>query len=66
MLVDAVPRAGTAVLNADDPLVARMARQCRGSVVYFSMAQNQDEEGYDRVDGHCRPWRSGNGHAADR
>jgi hypothetical protein len=28
-----VPRAGTAVLNADDPLVARMARQCRGTVV---------------------------------
>ena len=30
VLVDAVPRAGTAVLNADDPLVARMARRCRG------------------------------------
>ena len=28
VLVEAVPRAGTAVLNADDPLVARMARQC--------------------------------------
>ena len=53
VLVDAVPRAGTAVLNADDRLVARMARQCRGSIVYFSMAQNADEEGYDRVDGHC-------------
>ncbi len=52
VLVDAVPRAGTAVLNADDPLVARMARQCRGSVVYFSMAQTADEEGFDRVDGH--------------
>ena len=53
VLVEAVPRTGTAVLNADDPLVARMARQCRGSVVYFSMAQSRDEEGYDRVDGHC-------------
>jgi len=53
VLVDAVPRAGTAVLNADDPLVARMARQCRGRIVYFSMAQSPDEEGYDRVDGHC-------------
>ena len=52
VLVEAVPRAGSAVLNADDPLVARMARQCRGSVVYFSMAQSADEEGYDRVDGH--------------
>ena len=40
VLVDAVPRAGTAVLNADDPLVARMARQSRGRIVYFSMAQS--------------------------
>ncbi len=39
VLVEAVPRSGTAVLNADDPLVAKMARQCRGSVVYFSMAR---------------------------
>ncbi len=53
VLVEAVPRSGTAVLNADDPLVARMARQCRGSVVYFSMAQDPSQEGYDRVDGHC-------------
>jgi cyanophycin synthetase len=53
VLVEAVPRTGTAVLNADDPLVARMARQCRGSIVYFSMAQERGEEGYDRVDGHC-------------
>ncbi|HEY7023618.1 MAG TPA: cyanophycin synthetase [Candidatus Limnocylindrales bacterium] len=53
VLVDAVPRSGTAVLNADDPLVARMARQSRGRIVYFSMAQAPNEEGYDRVDGHC-------------
>ena len=53
MLVDAVPRTGTAVLNADDPLVARMARQSRGRIVYFSMAQEPAEEGYDRIDGHC-------------
>jgi cyanophycin synthetase len=53
VLVEAVPRTGTAVLNADDPLVARMARQCRGRVVYFSMAQSQAEEGYDRIDGHA-------------
>ncbi len=53
VLVEAVPRAGTAVLNADDHLVARMARQCRGRVVYFSMQQHEGEEGYDRVDGHC-------------
>jgi cyanophycin synthetase len=53
VLVDAVPRSGTAVLNADEPLVARMARQSRGHVVYFSMQTKAGEEGYDRVDGHC-------------
>ena len=37
VLVEAVPRDGTAVLNADDPLVAAMASHCSGSVVYFSM-----------------------------
>jgi cyanophycin synthetase len=30
-----------------------MARQCRGTVVYFSMARERGEEGYDRIDGHC-------------
>src|SRR3954453_4608558 len=30
-----------------------MARQGRGRVVYFSMAQSQAEEGYDRIDGHA-------------
>jgi cyanophycin synthetase len=52
VIVEAVPRAGTAVLNADDPLVAKMARQCRGSVVYFSMAA-AGTAAADRVDGHC-------------
>ena len=53
VLVDAVPRNGTAVLNADDPLVARMARQSEGQVIYFSMQTRKGEEGFDRVDGHC-------------
>ncbi len=52
VLVEAVPRSGTAVLNADDPLVARMARHCPGRVVYFSMATEKGDEGFDRVDGH--------------
>jgi cyanophycin synthetase len=52
VLVEAVPRAGTAVLNADDPLVAKMARQCRGTVVYFSMAE-PGTEAADRINGHC-------------
>jgi len=51
VIVEAVPRAGTAVLNADDPLVARMARQCRGTVVYFSMAE-PGTEAADRIQGH--------------
>src|SRR3990172_6622770 len=35
VVVEAVPRSGTAVLNADDPLVAAMGRHCSGSVIYF-------------------------------
>jgi cyanophycin synthetase len=52
VLVEAVPRSGTAVLNADDPLVYRMARHCAGRVVLFSMAKEKGEDGFDRVDGH--------------
>ena len=37
VVVEAVPRDGVAVLNADDPLVAAMSRHCSGSVIYFSM-----------------------------
>jgi cyanophycin synthetase len=35
-LIDVVPRDGTAVLNAADPLVAEMAKSCRGSVFFFA------------------------------
>jgi len=52
VLVDAVPRSGTAVLNADDTHVYRMGRHCDGQVVLFSMHKAKREEGYDRVDGH--------------
>ncbi len=52
VLVEAVPRSGTAVLNADDPLVHRMARHCAGQVVLFSMSKTKGEDGFDRVDGH--------------
>jgi cyanophycin synthetase len=37
VIVEAVPRSGTAVLNADDELVSQMARHCSGSVIYFSL-----------------------------
>jgi cyanophycin synthetase len=53
VVVEAVPRAGTAVLNADDHLVYRMGRHCSGRVVLFSMSKEKGEEGFDRVDGHA-------------
>jgi cyanophycin synthetase len=37
VVVEAVPRDGTAVLNADDPLVSKMASSCSGAVIYFSV-----------------------------
>ncbi|TAL13416.1 MAG: cyanophycin synthetase, partial [Chloroflexota bacterium] len=53
VLVESVPRSGTAVLNADDVNVARMGQQCDGAVIYFSMETAKGEPGFDRVDGHC-------------
>ena len=52
VVVEAVPRSGTAVLNADDPHVARMGRHCAGRVVYFTLATEKGKDGFDRVDGH--------------
>jgi cyanophycin synthetase len=52
VVVEAVPRSGTAVLNADDTYVYRMGRHCAGRVVLFSMATTKGEDGFDRVDGH--------------
>jgi cyanophycin synthetase len=52
VIVEAVPRSGTAVLNADDSHVYRMGRHCAGRVVLFSMSTTKGDDGYDRVDGH--------------
>ena len=52
VVVEAVPRTGTAVLNADDALVYRMGRHCDGRVILFSMAKAKGEDGFDRVAGH--------------
>jgi cyanophycin synthetase len=52
VVVEAVPRSGTAVLNADDSHVYRMGRHCSGRVVLFSMSTEKGEDGFDRVDGH--------------
>jgi len=57
VLVEAVPRDGHAVLNADDPLVREMRRRCSGQVVWFSMAQRDTAVGSetrDMIDAHCR------------
>jgi cyanophycin synthetase len=53
VIVEAVPRNGFAVLNADDPLVAKMARSCSGDVVWFSMASPGSVVA-KRIDDHCR------------
>jgi cyanophycin synthetase len=53
VLVEAVPRDGHAVLNADDPLVREMRRRCSGEVVWFSMAEPGSDE-RDLIDQHCR------------
>lgn len=37
LIVTCVSHEGTAVLNADDPLVAGMAEHCPGHVIYFSL-----------------------------
>ncbi len=42
VVVEAVPRDGVAVLNADDPHVVSMARHSSGSVIYFSMDPEHD------------------------
>ena len=42
VVVEAVPRSGFAVLNADDPLVLEMRRHSAGNVILFSMAEKHD------------------------
>ncbi|HYY45612.1 MAG TPA: cyanophycin synthetase [Candidatus Angelobacter sp.] len=42
VIVEAVPRNGTAVLNADDELVAEMRSHCSGSVILFSMRDDNE------------------------
>lgn len=40
VVVEAVSRDGSAVLNADDPLVVEMAEYCKGGVIFFSRDEN--------------------------
>ncbi|GAA4402655.1 cyanophycin synthetase [Fodinibacter luteus] len=53
VVVEAVPRDGFAVLNADDPLVRRMRRRCSGSVVWFTLAEPGSRV-RELIDDHCR------------
>ncbi len=53
VVVEAVPRNGYAVLNADDPLVRAMRRRCSGRVIWFTMAAPGSEI-RESVDDHCR------------
>ena len=49
VIVEAVPKHGAAVLNADDPLVAGMRRACSGEVVWFSVKPDNR-----MISDHCR------------
>ena len=42
VIVEAVPRSGWAVLNADDELVADMRKHCSGSVILFTMQEKNE------------------------
>jgi cyanophycin synthetase len=42
VVVEAVPKTGWAVLNADDPLVLDMRRACSGRVILFSMQDKHE------------------------
>ena len=42
VVVEAVPRSGCAVLNADDELVLAMRKHCSGTVILFSMRQDNE------------------------
>ena len=42
VVIEAVPKNGWAVLNADDPLVVEMRRHCSGQVILFSMQEKHE------------------------
>ena len=53
VVVEAVPRNGFAVLNADDPLVRRMRRRCSGDIVWFSL-EYPGSESREFIEKYCR------------
>ena len=53
VVVEAVPRDGFAVLNADDDLVRAMRRRCSGSIIWFSL-QPPGTKVRDFIEESCR------------
>jgi cyanophycin synthetase len=53
VVVEAVPKNGFAVLNADDPHVRAMRRKCSGEIVWFSM-QPPGSKVRELIESHCR------------
>ncbi len=53
VVVEAVPRDGFAVLNADDPNVRAMRRRCSGEIVWFSL-EYPGSESRDFIERACR------------
>ena len=53
VIVEAVPRDGFAVLNADDELVRQMRRRCSGEIVWFTLDHRQRQPRVRSSD-HCR------------
>jgi cyanophycin synthetase len=48
VVVEAVHRNGTSILNADDPITARMHRRAGGRIAYFSLRGGADMPGFLR------------------
>lgn len=59
VIVQNVAPTGTAVLNAADPMVARMAGECPGRVTFFAMERNQPLLATHRAQGHRVVYRDG-------
>jgi cyanophycin synthetase len=53
VVVEAVPRDGFAVLNADDRLVRKMRRRCSGGIVWFSL-EPPGSKVREFIDDYCR------------
>src|SRR5689334_3798419 len=53
VVVEAVPRNGFAVLNADDDLVRKMRRRCSGGIVWFSL-QPSGSKVCEFIEDYCR------------